>query len=220
MRIIAVVCYLIAGSCFSQKATDFDNRMCFKISPLSFIPAYVGPCAKLSVEYKVKDAIAFQHEVGVFFYSSKGYETKFEVKRYINKNDFVHGTYFSVEFFYKYQSYTTPLFVDTADPYEQNYIVLQPFEVNKNVESLSIKYGQLSVFKFGLITDVFCGIGIRFQQVRNSLSETDNEQLPPTSDYGPNLILDKARNTIYPNFVLGVKIGFRIKKENFFRGEG
>ena len=212
MRIIVVLFYLISISCFSQKATDFDNRMCIKVSPLSFITPYVGPCGKLSFEYKMKNNIAFQNEVGVFFYSSKGYEIKFEAKLYIDNSDFVHGRYFSVELFYKHQSYTTPLVVDTADPYEQNYIVLQPFDVNKNVESLTFKYGLLSVFKFGFITDVFCGLGIRFQQTRNSLSASDNENLPPTTDYGPNLILDKARNSIYPNIVMGVKIGFRIKQ--------
>jgi len=212
MRFIAVICFLISVSCFGQKAANYDNRVCVKISPLSCVTPYVGPCAKLSVEYKVKNRIAFQHEGGVFFYSSKGYETKFEVKRYIDQRTFVHGRYISVEFFYKYQSYTTPLFVDTADPYEQNYIVLQPFDVTKNCQSLSFKFGQLNVFKWGFITDVFCGIGIRFQQVRNSLSETTNSQLPPTSDYGPNLILDKARNSVYPNIVLGVKIGFRVKQ--------
>lgn len=211
MQKFVFLLFIISNFSFGQNSVGNDSKVSVKISPLSLIQPFVGPCAKLSIEYRVKNNIAFQNEIGIFFHSSSGFETRFEVKRYIEQPDKTIGNYFSMELFYKYQYYTTPYVIDTADPYEQNYLILEPFDVNKHVESLTFKYGQLNVFKYGFIIDAYCGLGIRFQQIKNSLSTDDNASLPPTSDYGPNLILDKARNTIYPNLLLGVKIGFRVK---------
>ena len=209
--ILLLICFTV-NSCFSQ--TDSieiqDQRLSVKISPLSFITLYTGPCAKLSLEYKVKNNIAFQNEFGLFFYSSTGWETKFEVKRYFDYPGITAGNYFALEGFYKYQTYTTPNIADTTDPYEDD-VILAPFDVTKKVQSFTFKYGWLNVFKYGFLVDAYCGLGIRFQQTKNSLSVEDNANIPATSDYGPNLIMDQARNRIYPNLLVGVKIGFRIR---------
>jgi len=210
MKLLPIIFSLLALCSFAQPTDEneetYDQRLSVKISPLSFITPYTGPCAKLSVEYKPSH-IAFQQEFGMFFYSSKGFETKSEVKYYTHAEE-----YFSIEAFYKNQRYTTPDIIDTSDTYDQDYVILHPFDVWKNVGSLSFKYGTLKVFRYGFVTDIYCGIGIRVQQTHNSLSAEDNASMPPTSDYGPNLILDKARTLVYPNIVLGVKIGWRILK--------
>lgn len=202
-----VLYFLLCFTAFGQ----YDQRLSLKISPLSFVTPYTGPIAKLSLEHKCRNNVALQYEGGLFFYQSRGGSVRVELKNYLGSGTETAGDYLSLEAFYKYQAYTTDKVVDTADPYEQNYIILDPFDVRKHAESLTVKYGNLRVLKCGFVVDVFCGLGIRFQQTRNSLSPDDNAAMPATSDYGPNLILNKAMNRILPNIVAGIKIGWRLK---------
>ena len=85
------------------------------------------------------------------------------------------------------------------------------YTVKKNIETLSFKYGKVIQYKYGILLDIYCGIGIKFQQNKNSLSHEENANLPPLFDYDTNWILNREQNKIYPNLLAGIKIGYRFK---------
>lgn len=213
MRLLLVVLLFLSTACFAQGDSLFQYRLAVKVAPLSPFMPYYGNSIRAGVDYRVNEKVAIVPEAGFFFYNGTGVCGRLELRFYRWMDAYGSGAdYFSGELFYKYQDYTVKAFVDTADPYEQNYIVAPEFNVTKNVECLTFKYGYQQLFRFGLVTDVFCGLGIRFQQTKNSLTPEENAWMEPTSDYGPNLILNQERNRIYPNLVVGVRLGWRILK--------
>lgn len=201
---------LLSSVAAAQQHDSIDSRLSVKLSPLSLPGVYVGPCARISLEHKLRSSWAAQYDAGVFFYSTKGMTFRAELKRYLNNAGRTSGKYLSAELQYKYQRYTTPA-VSEHDTIDGDVFDLDPFDVSKNVECLTFKFGNIKVWRSGFILEVFCGLGIRFQQVQNSLSAYDNEHMPSTSDYGPNIILDQAGNHVYPNLVAGVKVGYSFR---------
>ena len=209
MRKCLVFCLLISNCCFAQK----ENFFCLKVSPLSFITPYTGPSLRIGTEFKLKNTYSFCAEFGTFVLGSKGYLFKPELRYYLPSETKLSGEYFGVELFFKNQSYVadyTQYDGDTVNHpgVKQNGI----FNVQKNVECFTLKYGEQTITKFGLLIDMYCGLGIRLQQNRNSLTASANNALVSSSDYGPNLMTDKAGNRVYPNLVAGIRIGFAFNR--------
>lgn len=184
----------------AQETQIKQNRLFVKVIPTSLHVPYVGRSLRVSCEYRIKEYFSIENEFGFFFDNSKGYIAKFEFKYYFDKPN--EGLYCSGELYYKNQNYST------SDNFGNE---LKEYTVNKNIECLTIKWGNLRVFKYGFIVEPYAGIGIRFQQNRNSLSATDNLSMEATTDYGPNIILNQARNRVYPNITAGIKVGLRLK---------
>lgn len=207
---------LVARISFGQSDSIPASKLIVKFAPLSLIPAYMGPSIRAGVEYRFKNPWAIYGELGSFFYNSKGLTGKLELKFYFSETVFKKparavSNYFSTELYYKYQYY------DTYDSIAPDLMDGEPgfpkteYSVSKHIECFTIKYGALNVFNSGFVLDAFIGLGIRFKQAKNTLSPEDNVNMPSTSDYGPNLFINRAGNFIYPNFEAGIKIGWRIK---------
>lgn len=195
--LIAILGFVLPANVEAQSLGG--NRLLVKFSPLSLHVPYVGRSLRLGCEYKIKEHISLENEFGFFFDNSKGYLGKMELKFYSDALD--QRNYFSGELYFKNQYYTT------SDSFG---LELREYNVTKNVECLTFKYGTVAVFKFGFLVDAYIGLGIRFQQNENTLTQYENDHMESTSDYGPNLILNRAGNRVYPNFTAGIKIGFRI----------
>jgi hypothetical protein len=142
-----------------------------------------------------------EHEIGFNFYDSRGFMLRTDVKRYQYSGR--NSQYVGIDLFYKNQNY------HTSDTIFNGNVQYQVF---KNVVALSLKYGEVTTFKFGLVLDFYIGLGLRFIQNRNTLSPIENKGMAPTSDYGPNLIMNRAGNRLYPNVLVGLKIGYKLKK--------
>ena len=188
-----------------------DSKLCLKFAPLSILGIYTGPSIRLGAEYKLKDTWSLYNELG-YFIGNRGGIAKFELKHYLDDWDKNVGTYVSAELTYKYQHYQTS---DTIAKINQANLQIIRYEKNysvtKHVECLTIKYGVMKVYKYGILFDAFVGLGIRLKQATSSLSYDENQNIKHSSDYGPNVLTNKAGNSIYPNIDLGVKIGYRIK---------
>lgn len=191
---------ILINSCFGQNESTRVNRYAIKICASSFHVPFVGRSARLSFEYRINPYYSLEHEAGFFFDNSNGYMFRTDLKKYL-KND-NNGTYIAIDLFHKYQTYSNS---DTIVG------ILKSYTVKKNIETLSFKYGRVITFKFGMLLDFYCGLGIKFQQNKNSLSPEDNAHLPPLHDYNTNWILNKEQNRIYPNLMAGIKIGYRFK---------
>jgi len=197
MKKILVFFSLLLSVC--SAAQQNSHGLYLKLAPLSLYTLYVGPSVRMSAEYKVKNTV-LENQLGFFFYYSTGFLAATEVKYYREENS-NEGEYFSWELFYKYQAYNVN---DSTGS----------FFVSKNVECFTVKYGNLLLYKNGLLLEGYCGLGVRFQQNKNTLDFLSNEYMQPTTDYGPNIILNKERNSIYPNLVAGVKVGYAFRKSH------
>jgi hypothetical protein len=200
-KLITTILILLSLHSFSQSDSTFRHLKVLKISALSFRVPYVGSSARISYEYGISDKFTLEHEVGFNFYDSKGFMLRTDVKRYLNSGN--NSNYLGIDLFYKNQNYTT------SDTLLNNYTF---YEVHKNAIALSVKYGQVKTFNFGLIIDFYFGVGIRLIQNRNTLSTIENSSMEATSDYGPNLIMNKAGTRLYPNILFGLKIGYKLNK--------
>lgn len=189
-----------------------NSKVCVKIAPLSILGIYTGPSIRAGIEYKIKDNWSLYNELGYFFLTTQGALTKLELKHYLTNSSENVGNYISGELYYKYQQYQATDSIGKIDlsnlqatKYEKNY------SVNKHVECLTIKYGKMTVYKFGIVIDAFVGLGIRLRQGENTLTKDENEHIMHSSDYGPNVITNRAGFKVFPNLDAGVKIGYRIK---------
>lgn len=185
-----------------------DSRLAVKLAPLSLLNTSI----RIGVEYKVKDNWSLYNELGYYFLTTKGALAKFEVKHYLTNSSKNVGNYVSAELYYKYEEYLT---TDTISKVNLNNLQITRYEkeykVFKNIECLTIKYGIMTACKYRLVFDAFAGIGLRLKQATNTLTSDENEHIKSSHDYGPNIIMNQAGFKVYPNFDLGVKIGFRIK---------
>ncbi len=191
--------------------STINSSICVKTAPLSNLGIYTGPSFRAGIEYKIKNKISFYNEFGWFYLYGQGGLTKFEIKKYLNQHDLNAGNYLSVELFYKYQQYNTSDTIgfinssNTVTKYSKDYFV------SKHVECLTIKYGSMTVYKFGIVVDLFVGLGIRIKQANNSLTANENNHIQHSSDYGPNVFTNEAGFKVYPNFDAGIKVGYNFK---------
>jgi hypothetical protein len=180
-----------------------------KIAPLGLLGAYEGPSLRVGLEYPIKGDWSGYTELIHYFYNT-GDGVKLEFKWWAHSYQFdrhsLDRDYVAVEFFYKHQCYKAS---DTIImPYEKYN---KEYNVNKSVECLTIRYGTQTAYKCGITVDLFAGLGIRLKQASNTLSYEENENIQHWGDYGTNRIVNMAGNFIYPNFDVGVKIGFKLK---------
>lgn len=199
-NLIGTILILINFQILAQSDSTIRTLKVFKISALSFRVPYVGSSVRISFEYGISKKFSLEHEIGINFYDSKGFMLRTDVKRYLSSGR--NSEYVGIDLFYKNQNY------HTADTILNNYV---QYDVSKNVLALSLKYGQVTTFKFGLVLDFYVGLGLRLIQNRNTLSPTENFNMEATSDYGPNLIMNRAGNRIYPNVLFGLKFGYKLK---------
>ena len=185
--------------------STIDSKICVKVAPLSLLGIYTGPAIKAGLEYKVRNNLSLYNELGFYFLYGSGVSVKLEVKKYFETNKNV-GNYLSAELHYKYQAYDASDTIRvgvSGQPYNRDY------QVSKHVECLTFKYGNMTAYKFGLVLDAFVGLGIRFRQGQNTLTSVENDNIKSSSDYGPNVLENRAGFFVFPNFDLGVKIGYR-----------
>lgn len=187
--------------------STIDSKLCVKLAPLSLLGIYNGLSVRSGLEYRVSESFAVYNELGCYFLYGKGITAKVEFKNYIHTEK-TAGNYYSFELYYKYQDYTALDSIQLQNftkPYSKYY------DVFKNVACLTFKLGKMTVYKFGFVADAFVGLGIRFRQATNTLTHDENNSIKDSSDYGPNVIANQAGFFVYPNFDLGVKIGYRIR---------
>jgi len=199
MKLIIISLFIcLTNIIFSQNDSIKRNNISIKTCISSLHVPYVGRSLRIGFEYNIRANYSLEHEIGLFFDNSTGSIFRTDIKKYLTGGNNVN--YISLDLFYKNQKYSNA---------DSIYGVLKQYTVNKKVETFSLKYGKIIRYKSGFLLDFYCGIGIRFQQNKNSLSSNDNQHLPTLYDYNTNWILNKEQNRIYPNLLAGLKIGYQ-----------
>ncbi|TGD59482.1 DUF3575 domain-containing protein [Flavobacterium humi] len=199
---------------FSQSNEGIDNDFCIKTNPLSLIDVYGSYSYRIGLETKIYKNFAFSAEVGNYFNygkndgirkNSKGYIIKPEVKWYLNKNGKTNGDFVSLEYTYK------DILFDWKDsiPAINNPNRVMDYRIQKKINCLTVKIGNLKAYSNNLIFEWFVGIGLRISKGKDSLTDEERNSIK-AFDESEIANAQKNVNYILPNLSLGIKIGYRL----------
>ena len=202
-----------------QKDSVIDNRFCVKVSPLSLLNHYDGPCYKVGAEIKLHNNISTYFEYGGYvkikesiFYAKNnltGFILKSEIKYYLNRKNLTTGQYISLEYSYKNQNFGFwgNIKVDSLTTYYKDY------NISKDVSCFNLKFGEVSNKNKWFIFEYFAGMGILFMKGSNNLTEFERENIMHGEKQGGNpaglIRLTQPWATL--SITAGIKLGFRIK---------
>ena len=218
MKKILLIILLINSSIFySQEINNIDNKFSIKFNPLALVDPYGSYSFRIGSEVKIYKNYAMSIEVGKYFnYSTndgsrdnvKGYIIKPEIKYYLYNDNLTSGNYFSLEYQYKETSfnYTDSIKIAPQPTYSKEY------KINKTINVINIKFGQLKVYQKRFLYEWFVGAGIRFCKGYNSLSEIENNGILVGEGHSSDIRdAERSINYVLPNFTVGFKIGYSFK---------
>jgi hypothetical protein len=210
---------ILIAVCSSLHSQEYP----FKIytSPLLAADFFSRPMISLGGEYVIADKWGIAAEYGLKYRNnyerdttwikSKGYTYRLELKYYdIHKFKKSHlRNYISLEYRYIKDNHTERFDYD-VDSLSVDHSI-DCFGVMENIYIGNIKYGIIIRIGKRFYTDVYCGLGLRYRDIKNTHREynTDLGHEPAHVDslfdgYG----LDDAAG-FKPNFSLGFKFGIR-----------
>ena len=207
--ILSLVCLVTFISGYTQKESELNNSLNISFSPLPFIDFYSGSSYRFASEVRLFNEVKFQLEYGGYLKSFngvedvKGYTLRPELRFYLNE-DAVYGSYISVEYFFKNQSYWS---VDSINIYQQdNY--RKEYQVSKIIQAFSVNIG--GILKSGRwFVNYYGGLGVRFKNVNCTLTDEEYNNI----DYGEYdaiayKITNECGNSIKLNIIAGFRLGF------------
>ncbi len=195
----------------------------FKIytSPLLAVDFFSRPMISLGGEYVIADKWGIAAEYGLKYKNnyerdttwikSKGYTYRFELKYYdIHKFKKSHlRNYISLEYRYIKDNHTESFDYDVDSLLVDHST--DCFGVMENIYIGNIKYGIIIRIGERFYTDVYCGLGIRYRDIKNTHREY-NTDLGHEPAYVDNLFAGYGLDDnagLKPNFSLGFKFGIR-----------
>ena len=219
MKSILAIFLIIATNSYAQKDSLQDCKTSIKISPLSIINLYDGPCLKLGVETKLIKNIAFYAECGGYIpvgYNHwwwkkeiQGFQFKTEIKAYLNNQGTTSGNYLSIEYYYKNENFGfwATIKKDTAKN-------LQDYHLWKESSAFNLKFGNLSVKKGGkIIVEYFVGAGVWLNNGRDNLTDTERNNIVIGEGQGglAAALIRAVGQQTWLSVTAGLKIGLRTK---------
>ena len=209
---------LLIAICSSQYSQDY--KFMLYTSPLMAADYVSHPMVSLGGEFVIGHRLGIAAEYGIkytdnlkcdtLWEKSAGYTYRIELKYYdihrINKDHF--RNYISLEYRYikdiHNEVFTYHQDTSSVDDIKDNYGVF------KDIYIVNIKYGLVIRLGKRFYTDVYCGIGIRYRDIRNT-----HREYSPDLGNEPAYVDDifsgfgLAESKLYPNLSLGFKIGIR-----------
>jgi hypothetical protein len=204
-------------------STLYSQDYTFKLytTPLLVLGNLSHPMVSLGGEYIFLSRLGIAAEFGIkikdnstcdtLWERSKGYTYRLELKYYDiykSKKENLRN-YISLEYRYikdnHNEVFTYHQDTSSNDDFKDNYGVLKDIYIG------NIKYGVIIGISKRFFSDIYCGIGIRYRDVRNTNREY-NKDLGHEHAYVDDIFSDwglKETSGLYPNLSLGFKIGIR-----------
>lgn len=213
-RVLTILFVFFYSVIFAWEPDSTVNpKFILKTPVLSYIDFFGGLSYRLGAEIKLYDNISSSLEIGKYFRyqtdNRKGGIVRAELKFY-EDDEICIGNYFSVEYLYKNTTFNfTDSFAIPLKPrYEKEYII------HKEISCLTLKYGELEIYKNRFVFEWYAGIGIRFySKAYNNLTNEENIYMLTGEGHGD--IVGKAIRLVgmrvTPNLNAGIKIGYLIK---------
>ncbi len=135
------------------------NFFNIRTAPLSLIDLYAGSCYKLGIEFKVKSKTSMTFEGGRYFKKFNGLSNitgqniDIGIMHYIDHHIQNYGHYFSLNYFYKEQSF------DYADTIIGTPNYYKTYRTQKFVTCLNLNFGWCQLTADRIFFDLYAGLG-------------------------------------------------------------
>jgi hypothetical protein len=202
---------LFCSHAFSQEYSD--GKLSVSVAPLSLIDIFDGASYRLGAEAKIYSHWAIAVEAGGYLkylpvakMNPEGYVVKPCLKFYFTPE--ASGKYIAFEYQYKDQRY------DVKDSLEVNdFRFEKQYQMKRKMNCFSLKYGQVEDLGEHFFIEWYAGIGIRYMNSRSSLTREEEDAILDGEENGSTMTKNLVRiigDLVYPNFIVGMKIGLRI----------
>ena len=204
-------CFLVS----QLSAQNKDNNVIVTLSPLALVDIYDGASLRLGTEIRLQDNLSFAIEGGYYLTYLKstkinpnGYLLRPTFKYYLNKQN-GSGRYIALQYQYKNQTY------EMLDSIEiDNTTFEKQYGMKRTVNSVVVNYGNLRNLGDNFLLEWYFGIGIRHIRSHSNLSNEEYDGILTGEEGDCPIQEDIIRLTgtrIFPDFRVGIKIGFRMK---------
>ena len=201
----------------AQSINGIDNTFSIKLNPLALIDVYGSYSYRIGTEFKIHKNYAASIEVGNYFNygkkdgirdNSKGYIVKPEIKMYLNKEGLSSGVFVSIEYEYKKIAfnYGDSISLPPTPTYYKEY------RIYKDISCITLKYGQLKVYRKRFLLEWFLGAGIRICKGSNTLPAVEDNAILTGENHGSEIGWGQRNvNYVLPNFSIGLKLGYSFR---------
>jgi hypothetical protein len=218
MKKLLLLIFLI-GICPAIHSQEYPFKL--YTSPLLAVDFISRPMISLGGEYVISDKWGIAAEFGLKYKNnyehdttwikSKGYTYRFELKYYdihkFKKSNL--RNYISLEYRYIKDNHTESFDYDIDSLSVEH--TTDYYGALENIFIGNIKYGLIIRLGKRFYTDVYCGLGIRYRDIKNTHREY-NTDLGHEPAYVDNLFTGYGLDDnagLKPNFSLGFKFGIR-----------
>ena len=211
-----ILLIMICSNLYSQ---DYSFKL--YTSPLLALDYFSRPIVSLGGEFIILKRLGIATEFGykyadnskcdTLWIKSKGYTCRFELK-YYDIHKFKKGylrNYISLEYRYIKDNHNEEFSYHQDS--SSTKVIKDNYGVLKNIYVGNIKYGIIIGFGKRFYSDIYCGIGIRYRDVRNTHREYSTV-LGHEHAYVDDFLSDyglEENSGLYPNLSLGFKFGIR-----------
>jgi len=214
--LLSLFLIVLGNSVYSQKDTLRDNIIILTLAPIALVDIFDGASYRPGLEFKLRKNISFSVEAGGYLkyirlskIDPEGYFVKPVIKYYLNRSHRIGGRYIALEYQFKKQNY------EFKDSLEVNDIRFEKqYPIRRTVNSVSVKYGDLINYGKHFILEWYCGAGVRIMRSGSQLTPDEQDGLLTGTENGcifSDEFIRRPGNRVYPNFLVGLKIGYRIK---------
>lgn len=209
---IALYCCVLVSQLAAQHK---DNNIIVTLSPLALVDIYDGASLRLGTEIKLQDNLSFGIEGGYYLTYLKS--TKINPNGYLLRPTFKYylttqngsGRYIALQYQYKNQTY------EMRDSIEIDHTTFEKqYGMKRMVNSVVVNYGNLKNLGDHFLLEWYVGIGIRHIRSHANLSNEEYDAILTGEEGDCPIQEDIIRLTgtrIFPDFRIGIKIGFRLK---------
>ena len=203
---------LIAVPLWSQE--EDKNKYTVTLAPLALVDVYDGASFRPGFEMQINRNFSLAIETGLYLpylpatkIRPHGYLVKPMVRYWLSKKG-KSQNYIAGEYFFKDQDYN---FKDTLETATQRYE--KRYAIKRQVHGLSVRYGRVKQIGKNFMLDFYGGVGVRHVHSTSNLTQAESDAILTGIDGDCPLQQDILRitgNRWYPNFLLGIRIGYQL----------
>ena len=212
MKLKFLTAFLIIGlgHAVAQK-NEKEAILILTVAPLALIDIYDGASFRAGGELFVKKNISVALHGGTYIdylkatkIDPKGFLIKPSVRYYMPKKKY--RRYLALEYMHKEQEYA---FVDKLVVNEVGQEM--KYGMSRKVHALNFKYGKIVNLGRHFILDWYLGVGVRKIKSANDLSDDQQQFVNSVGNEctAQENLIRQTGNLIYPDFQLGLKLGFK-----------
>ena len=204
---VALLCFSVVAKASAQDTAARSLPYTIFVMPCQLLPLAYSGGLTVGTEFPLVKQLSLSAEGGLFY--EPGYMVKVNLKYYlphsVNEDD---KYYLALEYSYKKQRYTVSDNIKDSSGSPGPEV---SYSVYKFANTLSVKLGCLMLKSRVFFIDGYCGLGLRYKAVGNSLAPGDVQTLYHWNEGFIDNFSNSAGSGFVPTLSLGIKLGVRYK---------